>query len=185
MVAKIAAMRLRIYEMGISYYGRTYAEGKKIGVRDGFRALYCIFRYNAHRAPLPIQFVFYLFIGGTAALANLLLFVSLRGIALPIALAAPLAFFLAAGLNYWLSVRLLFRHKARWNARAELVLYALVVLVGAVIDTGVTAGLATGGLAEGGAKLVATAVALAWNFFGRRFLVFPEKPSGPWKPQNR
>lgn len=38
--------RIRIYEVGISYYGRTYEEGKKIGWRDGFRAIYCIFKYN-------------------------------------------------------------------------------------------------------------------------------------------
>ena len=37
---------VRIYEVGISYYGRTYAEGKKISWRDGFRALYCILKYN-------------------------------------------------------------------------------------------------------------------------------------------
>ena len=38
--------RVRIYEVGISYYGRTYEEGKKIGWRDGFRAIYCILKYN-------------------------------------------------------------------------------------------------------------------------------------------
>ena len=37
---------VRIYEVGISYYGRTYAEGKKIGWRDGFRAIFCILKYN-------------------------------------------------------------------------------------------------------------------------------------------
>jgi len=37
---------VRIYEVGISYYGRTYAEGKKIGWRDGFKAIWCIFKYN-------------------------------------------------------------------------------------------------------------------------------------------
>lgn len=37
---------IRIYEVGISYYGRSYAEGKKIGARDGFRAIYCILKYN-------------------------------------------------------------------------------------------------------------------------------------------
>lgn len=37
---------VRIYEVGISYYGRTYDEGKKIGWQDGFRALYCVFKYN-------------------------------------------------------------------------------------------------------------------------------------------
>jgi glycosyltransferase involved in cell wall biosynthesis len=44
--AKVAKQNVRIYEVGISYYGRTYAEGKKIGWRDGFRALYAIIRYN-------------------------------------------------------------------------------------------------------------------------------------------
>ncbi|MHC4454721.1 MAG: glycosyltransferase family 2 protein [Planctomycetota bacterium] len=62
-VAKVAQMRLRIFEIGISYYARTYEEGKKIGIKDGIRALYCIFRYNAHFAPLPIQFLIYFFIG--------------------------------------------------------------------------------------------------------------------------
>ena len=44
--AKVAKMDCRIYEVGISYYGRTYKEGKKIGWKDGFRAIYCILRYN-------------------------------------------------------------------------------------------------------------------------------------------
>lgn len=45
--AKISRLpKVRIYEIGISYYGRTYEEGKKIGWRDGFRAMYCILKYN-------------------------------------------------------------------------------------------------------------------------------------------
>lgn len=45
--AKIARIPgIRIYEVGISYYGRSYEEGKKIGWRDGFRAIYCILKYN-------------------------------------------------------------------------------------------------------------------------------------------
>ena len=45
--AKMAKIKgIRIYEVGISYYGRTYEEGKKIGWKDGFRAIYCIFKYN-------------------------------------------------------------------------------------------------------------------------------------------
>ena len=47
--AKLAKRRLRIYEVGISYYGRTYAEGKKIGYKDGLRAIYCILKYNLFR----------------------------------------------------------------------------------------------------------------------------------------
>ena len=45
--AKIARIpNVRIYEVGISYYGRTYREGKKINWKDGLKALYCIVRYN-------------------------------------------------------------------------------------------------------------------------------------------
>ena len=44
--AKLARRRCRIYEVGISYYGRTYDEGKKIGWRDGVRAIWCILKYN-------------------------------------------------------------------------------------------------------------------------------------------
>jgi hypothetical protein len=45
--AKVARIpEVRIYEVGISYYGRTYAEGKKINWKDGFRAIYCILKYN-------------------------------------------------------------------------------------------------------------------------------------------
>lgn len=49
--AKIAGVpEIRIYEVGISYYGRTYKEGKKIGWKDGFRAIYCIVKYGLFKA---------------------------------------------------------------------------------------------------------------------------------------
>lgn len=49
--AKVARIPgIRIYEVGISYYGRTYAEGKKINWKDGFRAMYCIIKYGLFRA---------------------------------------------------------------------------------------------------------------------------------------
>jgi glycosyltransferase involved in cell wall biosynthesis len=47
--AKVAKMGVRLYEVGISYYGRSYAEGKKIGWKDGLRAIYCILKYNLLR----------------------------------------------------------------------------------------------------------------------------------------
>ena len=48
-VAKVSKMNLRLYEVPVSYYGRTYAEGKKIGWQDGFSALRCIVKYNLLR----------------------------------------------------------------------------------------------------------------------------------------
>ena len=47
--AKVAKLKCRIYEVGISYYGRTYEEGKKIGWKDGVWALWCIVKYNLFR----------------------------------------------------------------------------------------------------------------------------------------
>ena len=49
LTAKLAKMSLRMYEVPISYQGRTYAEGKKIGWKDGVRAIYCIFKYGVRR----------------------------------------------------------------------------------------------------------------------------------------
>lgn len=46
LTAKVARQRCRVYEIGIGYAGRTYAEGKKIGLRDAFKALWCILRYS-------------------------------------------------------------------------------------------------------------------------------------------
>ena len=47
--AKVAKLRVRVYEVGIAYYGRTYAEGKKVNWRDGVRAIYCVVKYNLFR----------------------------------------------------------------------------------------------------------------------------------------
>ncbi len=44
--AKVARLGCRVYEVPISYYGRTYAEGKKVGWKDGLQAIYCVLRYN-------------------------------------------------------------------------------------------------------------------------------------------
>jgi glycosyltransferase involved in cell wall biosynthesis len=52
---KIAKRRLRIYEVGISYQGRTYEEGKKIGWKDGFRALWCLFKYSVKERSVRLE----------------------------------------------------------------------------------------------------------------------------------
>ena len=54
---KVAKRRLRVYEVGISYSGRTYAEGKKIGWRDGFRALWCLAKYSLKEPRLTPKLV--------------------------------------------------------------------------------------------------------------------------------
>jgi glycosyltransferase involved in cell wall biosynthesis len=182
-VAKVAHMRLRIYEMGISYHGRTYDEGKKIGLKDGFRALYCIFRYNAYRAPVPAQFLLYLLIGGCAAVINLIIFRIMLSSGLSLTISTLSAFIIAAVVNYLLCILILFRHKARWNSWAEILIYVLIVGVVSLFDLGITKSLFKFGASPLLSKAVATALVLILNFSGRRYFVFPEPASGPWRSQ--
>jgi len=173
-VAKIAHRRLRIYEMGISYAGRTYEEGKKIGWRDGVRAVYCIFRYNAHHLPLPMQFLIYVFIGAAAALANLAIFLVLMAAGLSLTISTALAFVSAAALNYTLCIVLLFRHRARWSSPVEILVYGVVVILVGAVDLALTRMLFVMGNPTWLSKSIASLAGLVFNFAGRRFWVFPE-----------
>jgi glycosyltransferase involved in cell wall biosynthesis len=184
-VAKVAHRRLRIYEVGVSYYGRTYAEGKKIGIKDGLRALYCIFHYSGPKAPWPIQFLIYLFIGGFSAVINFIIFMALFHSGLDVTVSAPVAYTIAAILNYFLCILLLFRHRARWNSLTEFLIFLLIVSLIGVLDLAMTKVLLQWGNPPGVSKILATGAGLLFNFLGRRFLVFPEPPSGPWQPQLR
>ena len=182
LVAKIAHRRLRIYEMGISYSGRTYEEGKKIGLRDAFRALYCIIRYNADSAPVRLQFIVYLFIGGVSAIVNLIVFLLLLNVTAQVVASAAVAFVVAALCNYVIGVWLLFRRGAKWRSMPELAAYAAVVVVAGCADVVSTKALIAAGLAAASAKLIASAIALILNFSGRRFFVFPGPTRPDWLP---
>jgi glycosyltransferase involved in cell wall biosynthesis len=183
-VAKIAQMRLRIYERGISYRGRTYAEGKKAGAMDGWHSLYCILKYNLHKVPVAIQFLFYLLIGGTAAIVNLLLFLGMRRADVSVSTSSLTAYFVAAAVNYFLSVKLLFRHKARWTTRTELAAFLSVVGIVSIVDLSCTRFLIRIGFRDGWAKIASTGIGLVLNFTGRKYIVFPEKSNPDWKPQD-
>ena len=183
-VAKMARMRVRIYEMGISYHGRTYAEGKKIGFKDGFRALYAILKYNAPTASLPVQFLLYLFIGGTAAAANLGIFLALFHAGREVHVAAPVAFMVAAAVNYFLCILLLFRHNAQWSTAKEVLVYVVLVFGIAVLDLVVTKSLLIAGAGPATAKSIAILGGLVLNFAGRKYFVFYEPASGAWAPRS-
>src|SRR5215467_1041222 len=174
-VAKVAQLHLRVYEIGISYAGRTYEQGKKIGWRDGVRALYCIFRYNAYQLPVPMQFLVYTLIGGVCAILNLAVFLVLLASGLSLTVSTPIAFIVAAAANYFLCIAILFRHKARWTAASEVVVYVLVVAGAGIIDFGLTKILWSSGFQSWLSKSIASLLGLVINFAGRHFLVFPEK----------
>ena len=179
-VAEIAHRRLRIYEMGISYDGRSYAEGKKIGVRDGFRAVYCILRYNAYRSPAPLQFLLYLGIGAAAAMVHLSLFLLFLALGAGLATALLTAAVPALAADYLLCTALLFRRQARWSQPAEILVFLLVALVTVLVDLYCTGALVLHGFAPWSAKLLGSAVILPLAFVGRKYLIFPEQESGEW-----
>ena len=180
-IAKIARRRLRIYEMGVTYSGRSYAEGKKIGWKDAIAAIYCILHYNLPYCAAPIQFLFYLFVGGTAALVNLSIFVVLFSIGVHVELSAPIAFLVAAGVNYLLSIAFVFRHNAKWRTTSELVIYIVVVLCIGAFDLWITKMLLLAGFSPVIAKGAASISGLLLNYLGRRYVVFFTKPTGDWR----
>jgi dolichol-phosphate mannosyltransferase len=182
LAAQVAQLRVRVYEMGVSYDGRTYEEGKKIGLRDAFRALYCVIRYNAGHAPLLLQFLVYCLIGGTAALVNLAVFLLMTSGGVAITPAVLTAFFVAAATNYGLSIWLLFERRVKWTASTEVVLYVLLVIAVALFDLTVTKGMIAAGSAPAWAKITASVAGLLLNFAGRRFIVFPQTRRRAWNP---
>jgi len=177
--AYVAEERCRVYECAIHYNPRSYDEGKKIGWKDGLRALYCIMHYGACNAPLPMQLLLYLFVGGAAALANLICFWIMFGCGMSLAGSIAGSYVAAAIVNYLLCVQLVFRHKARWNTFGEIAAYILTLAVMGGLDFFITRGL----IALGGtyvafnkavaAKAVASVFGFFGNFFLRRWLVFP------------
>jgi len=175
MVSKVAQKRCRVWECSISYRPRTYEEGKKIGWKDGARALYCILHYSAHTAPLPMQLLLYLFIGGVSALSNIAFFSLLFACGAPFVMAVVSSFLGAALVNYLLCITILFRHRARWNTFGEIVAYLATVALMGGFDAGVTIGLAAAGISPLLSKTLAAVLGFFGNFLLRRFLVFPER----------
>ena len=90
---------LRVGEVSIDYRPRTFSEGKKIGWKDGVRALYCVFHYNAPCMPVPMKFCIYFFLGLIAAMVDILCFLLfVSALKMTIFAAVVLAFFVAAGV---------------------------------------------------------------------------------------
>lgn len=168
----VGRMKFRVYECAIHYQPRTYEEGKKIGWKDGVRALYCILHYGAPYAPLPMQLLLYLFIGIVCALANIAIFAILNSAGFHLLASVLIAFGLAAGLNYLLCLAILFRHKARWSAKGELGAYIVTVAAMCLLDYLCTWGFVALGLSPVWAKAWSTLIGFAGNFLMRKYYVF-------------
>lgn len=172
--AFVSQMQFRVYECAIHYNPRSYEEGKKIGWKDGIRALYCIMHYSAHTAPLPMQILLYFFIGTVCAMLNVFSFsiAMAAGMSVPIAIITA---FIVAAANYLLCISILFRHKARGSTAKELTAYMFSVVAMGCIDYGVTMGLISLTLGNTWSKAWAALVGFAGNFVLRKYSVFPSK----------
>ena len=174
--ALIAQAKCRVWECAIHYNPRSYEEGKKINYKDGFHALYCILHYSAHSATLPMQLLLYFFIGGLSAVVDLMSFALLyQTNLLPLTLAIPTAFSIAAFVNYLLCIKILFKHKAQWNTLIEIVVYALIVLLMGAIDYGMTLGLIALNISPLWSKFWTALIGIFGNFALRKYIVFFKK----------
>jgi putative flippase GtrA len=162
-----------VYECAISYNPRSYEEGKKISWKDGIHALYCILHYGAHTAPVPMQILLYLFIGGVSMLVNMICFATAVRIGIELTPAILVAFALAAFCNYMLCIAILFQHKARWSTAGEAFLYMTCVGIMGLIDYAITRSLVGFAWRPVWAKFLASILGFIGNFLLRKLLVFP------------
>ncbi len=172
-VAEIAHRSLDIYEMAISYDSRSYEEGKKIGVVDGFRAVYCILHYNCYRGPKGMQALLYMGIGTLLAPFDLFAFLFFKGIGLGNVLAVFVAFLLVSGVDYLVSTRLVFRPGQRWHGGQQHLVYWAVAAGMGLVDILLTTLLLDWGVAPAWAKLLSFLLLLVPCFLLRRRFIFP------------
>ncbi len=133
-VAKLARLRLRVYESPIGYDGRSYAEGKKIRAIDGWRALYCIIHYNARRAPTAIQLVLHGLIGFASAAVNVATFALARTVVPATAFSAVSAYATSSLVSFWLCRHFLFPVERKASAPREQIGFVALSAVGALVD---------------------------------------------------
>jgi len=177
--AKIAQAGAKIYECAIDYNPRSFEEGKKIGWKDGVRALYCILHYSANTAPLPMQLLLYFLIGSCSLAINVISFAILNCIGIPelngINTEVVLAYILSTAANYLLCIAILFRHKARWSSGGEIAVYIITVIFMGFVDYGLMWSFTAMGLNSVISKTFAAGLGFIFNFILRRQVVFPEK----------
>ncbi len=179
-VAKVAHKRLRVYEIGVSYHGRTYAQGKKIGLKDGFRAVYCILKYNLPTAPFVLQLAAFVTVSCLAALVNCALFLGLSGLGAQLSWAAPIAFAGSAVLLYGIASAVIFRRNAQWNTPITSALALIILALCCLASHHLTLLLQNHGFDAVPARLLAGGLALVCSFWPLKYLVFHEKPAPPW-----
>ncbi|MDR2999865.1 MAG: bifunctional glycosyltransferase family 2/GtrA family protein [Fibromonadaceae bacterium] len=180
LTARVAQSGARVYECAIDYQPRSYEEGKKIGWKDGVRALYCILHYSANTAPIPMQLLLYFFIGGFSLFVNVAVFAVLHHFfSLPAFFELEsnviIAYIVSTLVNYLLCITILFRHKARWSTFGEFAVYLIGVLAMGIADYWLMWSFHAVGVPVVISKTLAAGLGFILNFTLRRNIVFPEK----------
>ena len=171
-VAKVSERRPRIYEMGIAYFGRTYEDGKKIGFRDGLRALYCIVRYNAHRSPLLLQFCAWL-PGALAGIGvGVLAAAGGEAVGLTPVVSGAMGYLGFAIIHEYYSRQLIFRPASRWAGGPEAIWRIFFLAGGAAVASFVGASLAPREWASCTTGFVALGAAALTLYGGGRFAIY-------------
>ena len=175
MTAYVAQGHYHIWECAIEYTPNPHNKGEKITYKNGFHALYCILHYGAPYAPLPMQFLLYLFIGGVCAIANLVFFIIFDAYGISLFYSVWASFLLAALISYWLCSLILFKHKAFWNGPMEFLMYLVILVIMGTSDYVLTWIGVSSGMGDISAKIVSTIICFIGNFTLRKYLVFPIK----------
>ena len=186
--AKVAELAreegVRIYEVGISYHGRTYAEGKKIGLKDAFRALYCILKYNTTRLAKLIRYGMMGILVALSQLLSITALVELGGLEgltgenianlISIEVSIIVGYFLHSRVT-WQAGREGRKPGARLRAFVQ---FHAVTLFSAAIRAGAFYVLSTTGMHYRLNAIIGVAIAVILNFLGYDRLVFRER--GRW-----
>ena len=169
-VAKISHRNLRIYETGISYYGRTYEEGKKIKPIDGLKAIYYIIYYNAYKSHWSVQLVLFSIIWLLTNAIDYILYSLLY-------LNQMIAFdyIIIPLVNYYFIINILFRRGAKWNLSVEIPLFIFcfaVIKYFKFLFYKYDISLLTGAV---NSIVIIDSIFIILNFIVIKFVIFPKK----------
>ena len=170
---------IAVYEVGISYHGRTYAQGKKIGLKDAFRALWCIILYNTS---ILARLVKYGINGILAALSQLIAMVALvEGLGLTTGLGLNLAYAASSEVSilvgFLLHARITWRHRfhSAWSCLGKLLAFHLASALSLAARQVVFYYLQRAGMDYRSNTLIGMAIAFVLIYFGYERLVFRDK----------
>lgn len=167
---------VRVYEVGISYYGRTYEEGKKIGLKDAFRAFWCIFKYNTSTLAHLTKYI----VNGTLIAATQLILMALimantaltgqKGEMIAYAISTQAAIFVAFALHS--NITWCYTFRSLKDVVVKFLLFELVTMISVAVRMGVFYALTFTEIHFMLNTLIGVIVSVTINFFGYDRIVY-------------